>query len=143
MASALPNPATPFGRRVRKHLQDDRVIWFTTVGRDGTPQPNPVWFVWNGDDAIVTYNLSDAHRVAHVAERPQVSLHFNSDPAADEVVIARGVAGRADDVPPPDRSPEYLAKYRDAMVALSGDVQTFAVTYPVAVRVRITRVRGY
>lgn len=143
MTFTLPDPSTPFGRRVHDRLRGEQVIWFTTVGQDGTPQPNPVWFVWTGDTEIVTYNLPDAHRVAHIAERPQVALHFNSDPAADEVIVARGLAERADELAPPHRSPEYLAKYRDAMTALSGDVETFAATYPTALRVRITGVRGY
>lgn len=143
MTSALPDPSTPFGRRVRDRLRSERVIWLTTVGRDGTPQPNPVWFVWNGDTEIMTYNLADAYRVAHITERPRVALHFNSDPAADEVIVARGIAERADDQPPPHRLPEYLAKYGDAMTALSGDPEIFAATYPVVVRVRITGVRGY
>jgi PPOX class probable F420-dependent enzyme len=143
MTSALPDPGTAFGQRVRDHLRKERVVWLTTVGRDGTPQPNPVWFVWTGGDEIITYNLPDAHRVAHVTRRPQVGLNFNSDPAADRIVVMRGLAELPDDVPPPDRSPEYLAKYGKAMTELSGDLVTFAATYSRMVRVRITGVRGY
>jgi len=40
--STLPDPSTAFGERVRRLLRDERVIWITTVGKDGTPQPNPV-----------------------------------------------------------------------------------------------------
>lgn len=36
---------TEYGARVARRLQDEQVIWLTTVGRDGTPQPNPVWFI--------------------------------------------------------------------------------------------------
>ena len=143
MTSALPDPATEFGRRVRHQLADERVIWLTTVGSDGTPQPNPVWFIWTGNDEIITYNLPDAYRIAHVIARPNVSLHFNSDPKADRIVVARGVADLPDGMPPPDRSAEYLAKYREAMITLNGDLKSFAATYSRVVRVRITRVRGY
>jgi PPOX class probable F420-dependent enzyme len=143
MPSALPDPTTPFGRRVRDRLHDERVIWLTTVGRDGTPQPNPVWFVWTGGDEILTYNLPAAHRMAHIEQRPTVALHFNSDRAANQVIVARGVAELADDEPPADRAPEFLAKYRTAMTAVSGSPVAFAARYSAPVRVRITRVRGY
>jgi len=42
--SVLPDPTTPFGERVARRLREEPVIWFTSTSRDGTPQPNPVWF---------------------------------------------------------------------------------------------------
>jgi hypothetical protein len=44
----LPDPETPFGEKVARRLRTEMVIWFTTVGADGTPQPNPVWFLAEG-----------------------------------------------------------------------------------------------
>jgi PPOX class probable F420-dependent enzyme len=143
MVSVLPDPASSFGRRVRDRFRDEDVIWMTTVGRDGTPQPNPVWFIWPSEEQILTYNLPDAHRLAHIAERPAVSLHFNSAADGNDVVVARGIAERADDEPPPHESPAYLAKYRAAMLEISGSLEAFASTYSVPVRVRMTRIRGY
>jgi PPOX class probable F420-dependent enzyme len=143
MTSVLPDPASSFGRRVRARLREEEVIWLTTVGRDGTPQPNPVWFIWPHDDEILTYNTPGAHRLAHIAARPAVSLHFNSAEDGNDVVVARGVAERADDEPPPHQAPAYLAKYRDAMIRISGSLEAFAAEYRVPVRVRMTRVRGY
>jgi hypothetical protein len=48
-ADVLPDPATPFGQRVRRRLQNDTVIWIVTVGADGRPQPNPVGVVVDDD----------------------------------------------------------------------------------------------
>lgn len=143
MVSVLPDPASAFGRRVRDRFRDEEVIWLTTVARDGTPQPNPVWFIWPGEEEILTYNMPTAHRLVHIAERPAVSLHFNSAEDGNDVVVARGIAERADDEPPPHESPAYLAKYRDAMLEISGSLEEFASAYPVPVRVRMTRIRGY
>lgn len=143
MTSALPDPASPFGRRVRDRFRDEEVIWLTTVGRDGTPQPNPVWFIWQGDEQILTYNTPTAHRLAHIAARPAVSLHFNSAADGNDVVVARGIAERADSEPPPHESTGYLAKYRAAMLEISGSLEAFAAEYPVPVRIRMTRIRGY
>ena len=72
-------PDGQFGDRVRTRLRDSKVIWLTTVGADGTPQPNPVWFLWDGDSSVLVYNRTDAHRLAHVAAHPQVALHLDGD----------------------------------------------------------------
>src|SRR5882724_4677941 len=66
----LPDPSTTFGKRVRDRLAKETVIWLTTVGADGTPQPNPVWFLWEGEDTILVYNRTDANRVTHVRRAP-------------------------------------------------------------------------
>jgi PPOX class probable F420-dependent enzyme len=143
MTSVLPDPASSFGRRVRARFREEEVIWLTTVGQDGTPQPNPVWFIWPHDDEILTYNTPSAHRLAHITARPAVSLHFNSGEDGNDVVVARGIAERVDDEPPPHQSPAYLAKYRDAMITISGSLEAFSSEYSVPVRVRMTRIRGY
>jgi len=37
----LFDPSTESGARIQKRLQNDKIIWLTTVAADGTPQPNP------------------------------------------------------------------------------------------------------
>jgi hypothetical protein len=39
------------------------------------PQPNPVGFVFQDDSSILIYNMVNAKRIKHVADRPQVALH--------------------------------------------------------------------
>jgi PPOX class probable F420-dependent enzyme len=90
-AHLLPDPATGFGERVCQRLRDEQVIWFTTVGADGTPQPNPVWFLWEDNSALV-YNRSDANRLTHIRRRPQVCLHFDGNGRGGDIVV---LAGRA------------------------------------------------
>lgn len=119
------------------------MVWLTTVGRDGSPQPNPVWFVWEGGGELVVYTVPRAHRLEHIAERPRVAVHLNSDRDGMDVVVFRGVAEVARDLPPADRNDAYLAKYRAAMQRISGDVERFAATYSVPLRVRLERLRGF
>ena len=40
--------SSSFGRRVVERLENEHVVWLTTVAADGTPQPSPVWFLWDG-----------------------------------------------------------------------------------------------
>lgn len=138
----LPDQKSPFGRRVRKRLRREVVIWFSTVGADGTPQPNPVWFVWQ-DNGFLIYNRSEANRLTHIRHRPRVSLHFDSDGQGGDIVVFKGRAGRLTDAPLPHEQPAYLEKYGDGMTRISGSPEKFSQDYPVAVHIDLDRVRGH
>lgn len=139
--SVIPQGA--FGERVAARLREERVVWFTTVGADGTPQPNPVWFLWDGEASVLIYNHHAAHRLRHVEQRPNVSLHFGSDSGGNDVVVLVGTARRDDRVPPPHEHPDYVAKYGAAMARVSGTPEQFAADYSVPLRIDIRRVRGF
>lgn len=141
MPDVLPDPSSPFGRQVRERLAGESLIWFTSVGRDGTPQPNPVWFLWE-DGSLLVYNTPVAKRIGHVRARPQVSLHLNSG-NGDGIVVLTGAAEVVDSEPPADQHQAYLAKYADAMAQVAGSTAAFARTYSVQIRVRPTKIRGW
>jgi PPOX class probable F420-dependent enzyme len=138
----LPDPDSPFGKAVRQRLADERLIWLTTVGKDGTPQPNPVWFL-HDDGELVVYSVASANRLVHIRQRPRVSLNFNSDDNGGSIVVITGTARLAPDEPMPDRNPAYVAKYASSMVNVSGTAEQFAQTYNVAMRIDITKIRGF
>jgi PPOX class probable F420-dependent enzyme len=142
MNPVLPDPSTPFGARVARRLRGERTIWLTTVDADSTPQPNPVWFVWDGDTFLI-YNLANARRLEHIQRHPQVALHFNTNAQGDDVVVITGEARLAPQEPLADQVPAYVAKYGKAMAGVSGSAAAFAAQYPVAVRIRPTKVRGF
>ena len=140
--SALPDPSTPFGERVRRRLREEQVIWITTVGKDGTPQPNPVGFLLQDDNSILIYNMAKANRVKHVVDRPRVALHFDGDGSGGDIVVLTGIARRADDVPPAHENEAWLAKYGDGMARRSGSAEKFSQDFPVPLRIEITGTRG-
>jgi PPOX class probable F420-dependent enzyme len=141
-AVVFPDRGTTFGRRVDDRLRDEMVIWLTTVGADGTPQPNPVWFVRNGD-ALLIYNRTDARRLAHIRRNPRVSLHFDGDGQGGDIIVLSGRADILENQPLSHEVPSYSAKYGAAAARISGDVEAFSAEYPVALRVTIDRVRGF
>ena len=141
-AHPLPDPASGFGERVQQRLRDEQVIWLTTVGVDGTPQPNPVWFLWHDASALV-YNRADANRLTHLRSRPRVSLHFDSNGRGGDIVVLTGHARVLDGHPLPHELPGYLDKYRESMIRVSGSPEAFSEAYPVPVRVDVSRVRGF
>jgi PPOX class probable F420-dependent enzyme len=138
----LPDPVTGFGQRVRQRLRDEQLIWFTTVGADGTPQPNPVWFLWE-DAAVLVYNRPDANRLTHIRSRPQACVHFDGDGRGGDIVVMTGRAQLLAGHPLPHQLPGYLDKYRESMTRVSGSPEAFSEAYPVAVRIDVVRVRGF
>lgn len=139
----LPDAGSDFGKRVRARLDDERVIWFTTVGADGTPQPNPVWFVWEDPATVLVYNRADAHRLRHIARDPHVALHFDGNGKGGDVVVFAGVTVPAPQHVRAHEHEAYLAKYDDAMTRVSGSPAQFSDDYSVAVTVHVERVRGF
>ncbi|GAA1523012.1 TIGR03667 family PPOX class F420-dependent oxidoreductase [Actinomadura kijaniata] len=138
--------STDLGRRAHRRLRTEPVVWLTTVGRDGTPQPNPVWFVWEDDaegGAVLTYTQADAHRLAHIRRSPRVSLHFDSNGQGGDIVVLTGHAQILTDHPAASEHPPYLDKYREGIARLSGTPEAFAARYSVPVRIRPTKLRGF
>src|SRR5689334_16400370 len=76
VSSVLPDPATPFGAQVARRLREEMVIWVTAEAEDGTPQPNPVWFLWDGASFLI-YCQRGAKRLEHIRRNPRVALNFN------------------------------------------------------------------
>ncbi len=138
----LPSPETPFGRRVARRLRDSVVAWLTTVTADGTPQPNPVWFLWDGSSFLI-YSLSGAARLENIARSPRVSLNFDSDGRGGDIIVFTGNAQVAPDEPPADQNAAYLAKYRTAIDASFGGPAAFAARYSVPIRITPLKVRGH
>ena len=137
----MPAGDTDLGRRLRRRLEEDRVVWLTTVAADGTPQPNPVWFIVEGDELLV-WNRADAHRLAHLRRRPRATLNFNSSASGGDILVITGEARRDDGAPLPHEVPAYVEKYGDAMRRISGSLEGFSGEYPVLLRIRPDRVRS-
>lgn len=140
--NVLPDPSTPYGERVRRHLREDIVAWLTTTGANGTPQPNPVWFLWD-DESVLVYNRADAHRLVHVRSRPGVALNFDGNGRGGDIVVVTGRAELPLGEPRPHEVAAYVAKYGKHMTRVSGSPEAFSRGYPVAMRIWPLRVRGH
>jgi PPOX class probable F420-dependent enzyme len=130
---------TEFGRRVAKRLQDEYVVWLTTISQNNTPQPNPVWFYWDGKELLI-YSQPSAHKVSNIVRNPRVSVNFQADDSGGNIVVITGNA-EVDKKPPP-HAPEYLRKYRDHIPAIGYTPESLASTYSTLIRVLPTGLRG-
>lgn len=134
--------STEFGARVARHLAEDQVVWLTTVGADLTPQPSPVWFLWDGETVLI-YSQPGAPKVRNVGRHPRVGLSFNSTPTGDDVVVLTGDAATDATAPPAGEVLAYVAKYAEGLASLGMTADAFAQDYSAAIRVRPTGVRGF
>jgi PPOX class probable F420-dependent enzyme len=134
--------STDFGARVTRHLEDDRIIWLTTVGPDGTPQPSPVWFLWDGDTVLI-YSQASTPKLRNIERHPRVSLHFNCTPSGGDVVILTGDGWIDAEAPPASAVSAYLEKYAQGLRDIELTPDAFAETYSVALQVRPTSLRGH
>jgi len=134
--------STPFGARVERRLQEDIVVWLTTVGGAQTPQPSPVWFLWDGE-TILIYSQPTTPKLRNIERTPRVALNFDGDGDGGDIIVLTGDARIATDQPPADQVPAYVAKYQDGIRGLGMSPKQFAQGYAVAIRVTPTTLRGH
>jgi PPOX class probable F420-dependent enzyme len=143
MPFQLPDKTTPFGQRVVKRLQEELVIWLTTIDSKGTPQPAPVWYWWDDKNQnILIYSMANAKREANLHANPRVSLNFDGDKRGGDIIVLAGKVEFSDD-PPASQHQPYVEKYNGFIKRSFGTPENFAERYPVALRIQLLNVRGH
>jgi PPOX class probable F420-dependent enzyme len=133
---------TPFGVRSAKRLADEEIIWLTTTDNQGSPQPRPVWFLWNGE-SILIFSQPNAYKVAHIENQPRVALNFNSDESGENITVFLGDA-QIDKTPVPENEmSEYLKKYHQGLIQINMTEDEFNNSYNLAIRITPTKLRGH
>ena len=132
----------PFAHRAAELTNREIVIWLTTTSRDLSPQPRPVWFIWHQEHFLI-YSRPETHKIRHIQERPNVALHFNSDShASRDVVVFKGVARIAPEIPPAHEVPAYAEKYAAGFTALGMTPAQFGAAYSTPIMVAVKEVEG-
>ncbi len=134
--------SSEFGARVAARLGDEQIVWLTTVGTDGTPQPTPVWFHWDGANFLI-FSQPNTAKLRHIAANPRVALNFHATPSGGDVVVFTGEARVADARPPDARVSEYLAKYAEGIKTLGMTPEKMFATYSTVLYVTPDKVRGH
>jgi PPOX class probable F420-dependent enzyme len=132
---------TPFGERAQRRLRDEKVAWLTTTSGDGTPQPVPVWFLWDGGDSFLIYSRPATAKLGNIEQRPRVSLHLDGNGQGGDIVVVLGDGALSDD-PPAHAMPAYVAKYAAFIARNSWTPESFAADYSVPLRITASKLRG-
>ena len=130
---------TKLGARTTQRLNQEKIIWLTTVSSNGTPQPNPVCFYWDGKSFIV-YSQPKSHKVTNIARNPKVSLNFQADSEGGDVVVLTGEASL--DKHPPSHDSRYIEKYREEIPQIGLTPEGLAKSYSVQIRILPSKLRG-
>src|SRR4051794_41821696 len=101
--------STRFGKRIARQLDDERVVWLTTVAASGTPAPTPVWFLWRDDEILIGSEPGKA-KLRNIAAHPQVSVNFNATHTGGDVGVITGTAVIQSAPPSGGALPAYNAK---------------------------------
>ena len=141
MASFTLDRSDFFHDRAAGRRETETVGWLVTAGADGTPQPSPVWFLWNGADQVLIYS-QETRKVKNIEAQPRIAFHFN-DVDGGNVVVFTGsaVIDRAHPVAL-DNQP-YLDKYANDITGIGMTNESFSAEYHVPVVITIEKLRGH
>jgi PPOX class probable F420-dependent enzyme len=139
----LIDTSTEFGARAARRLREERVAWLTTVTPAGAPVPSPVWFLWDGAEAVTMYSLDGTPRLRNIESNPRVALHFDGDGGGGDIVVFSGRASIERAGPPADRHQAYVEKYGWGFERLRTTPEEFAARYSVPVRITLEKLRGH
>lgn len=133
---------TPYGARVLDRLQHDLIGWFTTVDADGTPEPSPIWFFWDGA-TILIYSQPGKPKLDNISQNPRVAFSLDSDGRGGDIVIINGSAVIDTTAPAALDHPAYLAKYHAAILRIGMTDESFSASYRVPIRLTPETLRGH
>jgi PPOX class probable F420-dependent enzyme len=134
---------TKLESKAKRLVKNEYIVWLTTVDSVLTPQPRPVWFIWENDSFLI-FSQPDAYKIQHIKQNAGVSLHFNTDETGDKnVIVYKGKAVIDANVPPAHKIPAYIRKYRKGILELGMTPEEFSDKYSSAIRVSPTSLRGW
>jgi len=134
--------STGFGKRIARQLDDERVLWLTTVGKSGTPAPTPVWFLWY-DDQLLIASQPDKAKLHNVTANPRVALNFNATHTGGDVGVITGTAMIDDSPISGDERAAYDNKYGADIAGLGMTNGQFHADYSVIIRITPDKLRGF
>ena len=130
---------TKLGLRAVKRLRNEHIVWLTTTSADGTPQPNPVWFYWDGEKILV-YSQPKSRKLVNIRRNPRVSLNFQADEEGGDIVVLTGDAF-IDEKTKHDL--RFIEKYCDEIPEIGHTAETLAASYSVLIRTLPSKLRGF
>ena len=132
---------SPVGRRIKRRLREEQIIWLTTVDGHLAPQPRPVWFHWDGETLLI-FSQPHTAKVRHIQRQPRVALNFNADAEGGDVGVLIGEAIIAEAPIASNRLKAYLRKYRQGIRDIGMTVASFQADYSVPILVTPLMLRG-
>lgn len=134
--------STEFGAKVAQRIEEQKLAWLTTVSGDGTPQPNPVWFIFD-NGTFVIFSQPNQAKLTNIRRTGRVSFNLES---IDEETITI-FTGHAEIVPyesiPKSLLDRYIERYTEGLKNLKMTREEYEATYTVPIRFTPEKLRGW
>ena len=128
--------------RIRRFLEQEPVVWLSTVRPNGGPHLVPIWFWWDGE-ALLVFSKPNAQKVRNLRQRPSVMLALGD--AEDDFDVGM-LDGRAELLTRPTSEvlPKgHLAKYERRLAGIGLSAGEYAATYSQVIRILPARLLGW
>lgn len=129
------------GKRAARRFMEEEIIWLTTTDRHGSPQPRPVWFLWDGETFLI-FSLPQAYKVSHIKNHARVALNLDSDDFGEDIVVILGDATVSTSPVTEDEMVRYLEKYKRGLERIKLTGEEFKSSYNVSIRITPIALRG-
>jgi PPOX class probable F420-dependent enzyme len=126
---------------VNERLNNDLIVWLTTVRPDGRPHTVPVWFLWDGSTILIFRAIKV--KVHELRQNPNVTLALDPSNNGDDIVVVEGTAELVNDVNITTTLAAFAQKYGALLKSMGWTAESMAPNYPHAVRVTPKKFIGY
>ncbi|MGH8923151.1 MAG: pyridoxamine 5'-phosphate oxidase family protein [Acidimicrobiia bacterium] len=123
----------------RARLEQELILWLTTVRPNGQPQTLPVWFVVDGNDLLVW--SKEGARTMNLAGNSLVSAHVSDNGTGGNILTIEGEAVIETNLGPPSQHPGYVKRYQRRMDKSRWTWEWFESVYKVPIRISLRKVR--
>jgi len=134
--------STDFGARIARQLDDELVVWLTTVAKSGTPAPTPVWFLWHGDEVLIA-SQPDKAKLRNISAAPRIAVNFNATHSGGDVGVLTGDAVIDEKGLSDEERTAYNTKYDEPITGLGMTAEQFHDSYSVLIRITPDKLRGF
>jgi len=135
--------STTFGADVIKRLENQKLAWLTTVDSNGTPQPNPVWFIWD-DGVIFIFSKPNQAKLNNIQRSGRVAVNLEATADEEHITIFTGQAEIIDRADLPagilDR---YAERYAQGMKGIQLTRAEYEAAYTIPIRFTPAKLRGW
>jgi len=135
--------STTFGADVIKRLEVQKLAWLTTMDSKGTPQPNPVWFIWD-DGVIYIFSKPNQAKLSNIARSGRVAINLEATADEEHVTIFTGQAEIIDRADlPADVLGRSAERYKDGMTGIQMTRAEYEAAYAIPIRFTREKLRGW
>lgn len=120
--------------QILRFLEQEPVVWLSTVRPEGSPHLVPTWFWWDGE-ALLVFSKPSARKVRNLRANPSVMLALGDVEDDFDIGLIEGRAELLDRPAAKVLPVAHLEKYADQLATLGLTAAEYAATYSQVIRI--------